>query len=373
MNPKERITVALKGGTPDRVPVTLGLSEMVPVRYFTNDYIEFFWKARIPLWRARVETEHDRFGADAFLHMAESPSPYDPPTERRHVVESSERVTYTEVIRTSKGDLSADFFMARNACLSRLSCFVKNPEADAARVLELLRHPDSKDLSAIGRAYREIGDRGHAGFWIPAPIDWWDSLRGTQNMIMDLMDVPALMHRLFVAYTEYATALVDHVLTDTPLDSVGIGGSSTSMSVINPALHRGFTLDFGRRICEAAHRHDRPVQYHMCGRSRKALPVTAEMGVDGFDALESPPTGDVDLVEVKKVFGKKISLRGNVNSITVMLRGTPLDVERDIVRCMESAKEGGGYILGVGDQTPFDTPEENLFMFVEAGKKHGCY
>ncbi|NOY75937.1 MAG: hypothetical protein GXP32_09150 [Kiritimatiellaeota bacterium] len=55
MKSKERITTAIRHGVPDRVPVTLGLSESVPVRYFTDDHIEFFWKSDFPLWRARVE------------------------------------------------------------------------------------------------------------------------------------------------------------------------------------------------------------------------------------------------------------------------------------------------------------------------------
>jgi len=39
---------------------------MVPVRYATDDYVEFFWRRKLPLWRARVGTEHDRFGAGAY-------------------------------------------------------------------------------------------------------------------------------------------------------------------------------------------------------------------------------------------------------------------------------------------------------------------
>ena len=95
--------------------------------------------------------------------------------------------------------------------------------------------------------------------------------------------------------------------------------------------------------------------------------------VDGFDALECPPTGDIDLAELKQTLGKKISLRGNVNSITVMLEGTPEDVRQDVKRCMDAAKENGGFILGVGDQTPYATPEENLYAFVEAGREFGAY
>lgn len=373
MTSKERITVALRNGTPDQVPVTLGLSEMVPVRYFGNNYIRFFWEEKIPLWKARVETEFDRFGADGFLHLGEGRAPDDPPRHVRDIQETADEVRYTNVIHTRKGDLSAELFIGRRSPISMLSWYVKNPEADYEKVMELLQHPDSKDLGEMKRAYAEIGDRAHAGFWIPTPIDWWSSLRGTQAMVMDLMDCPDLIKKLFQAYQEYAVALTDYVLKNTPVDSLGLGGSNTSMSVLSPALHREYSLAFGQAICAVAHRHHRSVQYHMCGKSRQALPITAEMGVDGFDALESPPTGNVDLAEVKRTFGGRISLRGNVNSITVMLQDQPADVERDVLRCMESAKAGGGYILGVGDQTPYDVPEENLHAFVAAGRKYGKY
>lgn len=373
MTPKERITAALKNQVPDRVPVTLSLSEMVPVKYFGDDYISFFWKDKIPLWKARVETEYNRFGADSFMHLSPGHSPYDPPLEISNIKESSEKVTYTQTIHTAQGDLSADLFIGRRSPISFLSHYVKDPESEQGRILDLLKHPDSKDLKEMTAAYVEIGPRAHMGLWIPMPIDWWAQMRGTQTMIMDLLDYPELMALFFQAYTEYAISLTDYVLINTTIDSIGLGGSSTSMSVISPDLHKKYSLAFGQAISQVAHKYEVPVQYHMCGKSRKALPITAEMGVDGFDALECPPTGDIDLAEVKKVFGDKVSLRGNVNSITKMLNGQTADVEKEVIRCLNAAKDGGGFILGVGDQTPYATSEENLFCFVETGKKYGAY
>ena len=373
MNPKKRITTAIRHGIPDRVPVTLGLSESVPVRYFTDDYIEFFWKSDFPLWRARVETEYDRFGADGYLHLALGAAPEDPVIEKKNVRETPEEVFYTDTLRTGFGDLERDMFIGRESPTSALTNFVKNPEEDIPKIYETLKHPDTKDFSAIIAAYDEIGDRAHVGYWLSTPIDWWGGLRGTQEMIMDLYDHEDLLENLFQAYTEYGVALIERVFSNVVLDSICLGGSTTSMSVINPDLHRKHSLDFGKAICAKAREFDVPVHYHMCGKSRAALDITAEMGVDGFDALESPPTGTVDLAEVKATFGKKFSLRGNVNSITVMKDGSPKNVEEDVLRCMNAAKEGGGYILGVGDQTPYETPEENMAAFVEAGLKYGRY
>lgn len=373
MTPKERITIAMKGGTPDRVPVTLGLSEIIPVQKTTDDYIEFFMKAKIPLWRARVETEYDLFGADSFLHLCPDSSTEDPELTQETKRESSEEMYYTLTYHTRKGDLSSECYIAKKTPPSVITPFVRDIENDVPKVLELLKHPETQSLDAMNDAYKEIGERAHAGFWLATPVDWWAGLRGTQEMVMDLMLYPQKMHDIFDEYTAYAKALTGYVLGNTRVDSVGLGGSCTSMSVISPALHREFSLPFGKAISDISHSCGRPVLYHMCGKSREALPITAEMDVDCFDALECAPTGNVDLDEVKKIFGGKVALRGNVNSIHVMMNGKTEDVREAVRNCMNAAKSGGGYILGVGDQTPAGTSDENLYAFVESGIESGAY
>jgi len=371
---KERVVAAIRGGTPDRVPVCPGISEGVPVRRSGLNYIEFFLKERVPLWKARIETGVGVFGADGYVHASWHDGPKDP--EREEIVRSEtvDEVIYDTVIHTAEGDLAQTTSVGRDHTRSTLTPFVKHAEADAAKVLRLLRFPEEKDYAEYCRAYEWVGDRGMVGLWAPTPIDWWVGLRGgPQPMIMDLLDSTETCDRLFRAYTEYMVALVGHALRTVPVDSVGLGGSSTSMSVISPALHRKYSLPFGRAIAEVCRRRDVPTQYHMCGRSRAALDITAEMGVSGFDALECPPTGDVDLAEVKRTFGDRCSLKGNVNSIAVMLNGGPDDVARDVERCMSAAKEGGGYICSVGDQCPLETPDENIFALVEAAKRFGRY
>ena len=118
MTSKERITVAMRGGTPDQVPVTPGLSEIIPVQKFTNDYIEFFMKAQIPLWKARVEVESDYFGADSFLHVAPDASPEDPEFVQTVTKETADEMFFTRTHRTAAGDLTADYYIARTAPVS---------------------------------------------------------------------------------------------------------------------------------------------------------------------------------------------------------------------------------------------------------------
>ena len=375
MNAKERIVTAMKGGQPDAVPVTLGLSEMVPVRESGLTYIEFFWREKRDIVRARCDVEKG-YGADVFLHSEVGVSEGDPEVTQEVVREGEEEVVYREVIHTRRGDLSRLVRIGRTESPATLEGLVKDAEGDREKALALLTAPEGRDWGKYESDHRYVGEAGHCGLWLATPVDWWSDLRGgPERAIMDLMDRSEVMEGIFKEYTAYTRAMVRDFLArhHAIADSIGLGGSTTSMSVLSPTLLTATTVGFVRAMKEEAKRYGIPVQYHMCGRSREAIPILVEAGVDGMDALESPPTGNVDLGEVKRAFGDHISLRGNVNSITVMLRGGPGDVEREVARCMEDAKEGGGFILGVGDQTPYDTPDENICALVEAGRRLGKY
>ena len=223
MTSKERITIAMKCGKPDRVPVTLGLSEIIPVKYYGNDYIQFHIKDKIQLWKARVELEHDKFGGDAFLHLAPGPSPHDPEKTTAVIKETRDEIYYRETYHTNQGDLSAEFLIGRQNPVSSVTHFINNPEADFPKVAELLKNPDTLALDEVKAAYTEIGDRGHVGLWLSTPIDWWSSLRGVQNMVMDLMLLPDFMSDVFKIYTEYMIAVTDYTLRNSTFDSVGLG------------------------------------------------------------------------------------------------------------------------------------------------------
>ncbi len=47
------------------------------------------------------------------------------------------------------------------------------------------------------------------------------------------------------------------------------------------------------------------------------------------------------------------------------------DVERASIGSMDDARRGGGFVPGVGDQTPYAAPKENIYSLVGAGRKYG--
>ncbi len=112
----------------------------------------------------------------------------------------------------------------------------------------------------------------------------------------------------------------------------------------------------------------------MCGKSNEMVEVFAkETELNMLEPLERPPGGNVSLKEVKQKYGSRLCLKGNVNTFITLAKGTPRDVEEEAKRCIEDAAEGGGFILGSGDQVPGDTPEQNFIAMIEAAKKYGKY
>ena len=82
---------------------------------------------------------------------------------------------------------------------------------------------------------------------------------------------------------------------------------------------------------------------------------------------------DCNLAEVKKLYGDRLALMGNLPTTTLMLSGTPEEVRRAAREAMDAAAEGGGFILSTGDQCGRDTPDENLFAMVDEARNYGVY
>jgi len=83
--------------------------------------------------------------------------------------------------------------------------------------------------------------------------------------------------------------------------------------------------------------------------------------------------GDCDLAELKRLYGTKLVLKGNLHTTNVMLRGSPADVVAASRKAIDDAAAGGRFILSTGDQCGRDTPDENLFAMVETARTYGRY
>ncbi|MBI5606148.1 MAG: hypothetical protein HY879_22665 [Deltaproteobacteria bacterium] len=105
-----------------------------------------------------------------------------------------------------------------------------------------------------------------------------------------------------------------------------------------------------------------PLLWHSDGYIVPLLETAVKSGIRGVHSLE--PTAGVDLSQVKKDYGDRLILAGNIDCGVALCQENLDLVRAEVNRCMEQAKEGGGYILSDSNSIHSGcSPEAVLEMF----------
>ena len=148
----------------------------------------------------------------------------------------------------------------------------------------------------------------------------------------EMEELRRMEHRKYVKQCE--------MLCDIKPDCICTGGSG-SITLQSPELWRKLSLPTLKEICRIAKQAGVLTMVHSCGKERCFVEAAAnETDLNCINPLEIPPMGDCDLAELKRSFGKKISLMGNLHTTEVMLKGTPDDVERAAKKAIDDAADG---------------------------------
>ncbi|NQU87784.1 MAG: hypothetical protein HQ541_18700 [Mariniphaga sp.] len=151
-------------------------------------------------------------------------------------------------------------------------------------------------------------------------------------------------------------------------------GASGSLIFQSPDIFRELVLPALKRVTELAADIGIPTHVHSCGPETELVKIAAEeTKLTIIDPLEIPPMGDCNLAELKKLYGKKIILKGNLHTTEVLLNGSKADVIEASKKAIDDAAKGGGFVLSTGDQCGRDTPNENIFAMVETARTYSRY
>ena len=71
---------------------------------------------------------------------------------------------------------------------------------------------------------------------------------------------------------------------------------------------------------------------------------------------------------MKREFGDRIFLKGNLDPVNTLLRGTPEMVSRRARELIQTAGRGGGYILSTACSVSPQTDPRNILLLAEASE-----
>jgi uroporphyrinogen decarboxylase len=192
------------------------------------------------------------------------------------------------------------------------------------------------------------------------------NLRGFENALLDAALQPdfyeAILDRLMHLYLEFV-----EYTADLPVDGILFGddwGDQRGV-ILGPERWRRFLKPRWARIYEATHRHGKSVMHHSCGSVAAILPDIIEIGVDVLESVQ-PEAAGMDPYHLKARWGDRITFWGGLGSQSIIPRGSPDDIRREVAHLKAEMARGGGYILAPAKPLQPETPIENAVAVVEA-------
>lgn len=144
----------------------------------------------------------------------------------------------------------------------------------------------------------------------------------------------------------------------------------TGGTLVAPKFLRRYIFPWHRRIGEMVHAKGLPYLYHSDGR---LYDVIDDLIACGYHALHPCEPASMDIALLKRRYGGRLCLCGNINLDSTLTRGTPEDVEEEVKLRIHTIAPGGGYCCGSSNSIPEYVPYDNYVAMIEAIQKYGKY
>lgn len=95
-----------------------------------------------------------------------------------------------------------------------------------------------------------------------------------------------------------------------------------------------------------------------------------QLDIDGILIEESRKGYVLDVAEIKREIGDSITVFGNIPGETLMLYGTPEEVERETRKMIDSLDHKKRFVMCTGTPLAFDTPKDNILALLGEARNY---
>jgi uroporphyrinogen-III decarboxylase len=367
---RERLLGAITHQPIDRVPIST---------YELVGWNENAWENKEPSYRVLMDAIRERTdciymtGVDWRSRVQNAGAA----VEHRSWREGNSRYTRT-VWHTPNGDLTTLHRVDDNVHTTwTLEHMLKDID-DIDKYLSIPWEPPLVDMTRFYREQEKLGERGVMMISVGDPICQAAELFEMGDFLVYALTYPDRILYLLEAIHERQMHNLKQILTHDVRNVIFriCGPEYATPPYLTPEHFRMFVTRFLTDICQAIRSAGGFARVHCHGKIGLVLDQIVEAGAQGLDPIEPPPDGDITLGEVKRRYGRELTLFGNIE-----LRELECSSEERIrylvEQAMAQAKEGGGYVL-MPTAAPINIPlspvtERNYLAYIDAGLKYGAY
>jgi uroporphyrinogen decarboxylase len=251
-------------------------------------------------------------------------------------------------------------------------------DADTIDAIESYSWPDMDDptrvahVRAEARKLRQETDCAIIGTpWLLFPFERANAMQRMDKFMLNLGRKPEFARALLEKIASLCKQLMGHFLEEAGeyLDIIKIGddlGTQKSL-MISPKMYRSILkpihADYIQFIKD---RTKAKVFFHTDGDVFDLIPDFIEIGVDILNPIQTSAGKMSNLVELKRLYGDKLTFCGGVDTHRILPFGTPEEVVAEVRRVAEILSPGGGYMLASVHTIMNDVPAANVLAMVDA-------
>jgi uroporphyrinogen decarboxylase len=235
--------------------------------------------------------------------------------------------------------------------------------------------PDTNEENRLA-SFRELVRRfkGKRAIFLQVR-DVWSlprDLMGYMNLMVACVNNPEVVTKIVekgIAHNIKMVELASKLGADFVITGDDIADNRSTL--ISPKMWQDIFEPYFRKLAEAFHSIGLYYWKHSDGNIMPVLDSLISSGIDGIDPID--PLGGMSLETVKKEYGDRVAIKGNVNCVTTLVSGTSQQVIDEVKKCIRIAGPGGGYVCSSSNSIHSGINPELYRTMVNAIHKYGTY
>ena len=186
---------------------------------------------------------------------------------------------------------------------------------------------------------------------------------GMENLLVAMVDNKKFVHKLFDMLVEFNLKILEKFCKN-PIDGVLIGddwGQQKGL-IMGPRFWHEFIEPRIRQMYSLVKKHKKYVFIHSCGKVDELFPFLIDAGLDVFNPFQPEV---MDVFEIKKKFGNKLSFYGGISTQKLLPYGTVDETKDQVRRLLDEIGKNGGYIAAPAHSIPYGARTENIAAMIE--------
>ncbi len=244
------------------------------------------------------------------------------------------------------------------------------------RDLDKFRPPDPDadhrldDLKAAVKRFRgnkAIVFLGHETFEFSHYL-----LGGMDKLFLAYVENPGFVERLSQIIWSYKRRVLERAGQEgADVLLTGDDYATRHGTLMSPDHFRRFVVPYIRKAVEVAKACGKPFIKHTDGKLWAVMDDIVNTGISALDPIE--PIAEMDMGEVKRRYGGRIAVCGNVDCSVILPYGTKDQVEDAVKETIAKASPGGGHILASSNSIHPGVKPENYRTMLGAARCWGVY